>query len=305
MSNLKNKTNLIVICGPTASGKTSLGVSIAQKIGGEIISVDSRQVYRMMDIGTGKDLEEYNTPKGSVPYHLIDIVDPNEIFTLYKFQIAFYKAFNEISKRNVTPVAVGGTGLYLEAVLKHYSIPNVPENRELRKKLDEKEKTFLAVFLSKIDPQRFNMTDCNSKRRIIRAIEVSLAMKKDEPTPELINSPKFNPLVFCINLPRELVKKRIEERLYKRIEQGLIAEVERLLKLNIPDERFALFGMEYHYVGKYLKGEMPYQHMINSLKHAIFRLQKRQMTYFRGMEHRGIPIKWIDNNSPSSIIPFL
>ncbi|MCP4133211.1 MAG: tRNA (adenosine(37)-N6)-dimethylallyltransferase MiaA [bacterium] len=286
----KLSTNkLIVLCGPTASGKTSLGVSIAERFGGEILSIDSRQVYKGMDIGTGKDLIEYK----NIPYHLIDIADPSESYTLYHFIDDFYAAYRKIEARKNLPVAVGGTGLYLEAVLKQYRIPNVPENRELRKELKQEEKEVLKNRLNELNSRLYSETDLSSKMRIIRSIEIALYSKDHEVIFAGENPPQIIPLLFATAWPRKELVERIDLRLNDRIKEGMIEEVEELLKKGVAPEKLILFGMEYKYITEYITNKINYTTMIRSLSTAIHRLAKRQMTWFRGMERRGFTIHWI------------
>lgn len=288
------KKDLIVVCGPTASGKTALGVQIALNLNGEIISADSRQVYKGMDIGTGKDLFEYKTSQGDVPFHLIDISYPMDIYTLYHYIKDFFAAFHQIQNRNRVPVLVGGTGLYIEAVLKGYNIPNIPENTQLRAELIDEEKNVLAKKLLELSPGIYEKTDLSSKKRIIRGIEVALSADKIsfEST-----SSRIDPLVLCTRWDRDKLKKRIEIRLKERLKQGMVEEVKNLLSSGIPAERFALFGMEYKHAARYINGEVNYATMVNDLLHSIYQLSKRQQTWFRGMEKRGIKIFWIDESN--------
>lgn len=286
------KKDLIVVCGPTASGKTALGVQIALKSGGEIISADSRQVYRGMDIGTGKDLKEYITESGSVPYHLIDIADPSQIYTLFQYRKDFFKAYSQIIASNHLPVMVGGTGLYIEAVIKDYAIPEIPENPELRCRLMVEEKSVLEQKLFSLNRLLYEKTDRSSKKRIIRAIEIALSGQKDEPKMQFSHS--LDPLVLCTRWDRAKLRDRIDRRLQERLKQGMVEEVRRLLQSGIPKERFSLFGMEYKHVASFIGGEVTYEVMIDQLRHSIHQLAKRQETWFRGMERRGIAVNWID-----------
>ncbi|MDG5813529.1 tRNA (adenosine(37)-N6)-dimethylallyltransferase MiaA [Chitinispirillales bacterium ANBcel5] len=286
--------NCVVVCGPTASGKTRLGVQIAILLDGEIISVDSRQVYKGMDIGTGKDLDEYQTERGSIPYHLIDIAHPSQIYTLYDYQRDFYHCFNQITKRKKSAIAVGGTGLYLEAVLKHYTIPPVPENPELRKHLMLQDKEQLIEQLKKENSTLFNDTDLSSKKRIVRALEVARASLGEK---QKLSKPSIAPLILYVTWEREKLKERIELRLKSRLESGMIEEVSRLIENGITQERLELFGMEYRYIARYLLGECDYQQMYIDLRQSIFRLAKRQNTWFRGMERRGFSIKRIEEGN--------
>lgn len=289
---LNYKKNLIVVCGPTASGKTTLGVQIALQVKGEIISADSRQVYRAMDIGTGKDLKEYQTSKGLVPYHLIDVADPADIYTLYHYQNDFFKVFNQIVSRKQMPVVVGGTGLYIEAVLKNYQIPAIPENTPLRAELMTQQKDDLEKKLLQLNKLLYEKTDLSSKKRIIRALEV--AMSGQSFTSEQHQNPKITPLVLCTRWERAKLRQRIDTRLEARLKEGMIDEVRKLLHFGIPRERFALFGMEYKHIALFIDGEVDYGTMVSRLRQNIHQLAKRQETWFRGMERRGIEINWVE-----------
>jgi len=286
--NNQKKFNLIVILGPTASGKTGLAVKLAGEIGSEIISADSRQVYRGMDIGTGKELEEY----GPVPYHLIDIIDPSEEFSLFDYQQAFYKVFGDLRKRNIIPVMAGGTGLYLDAVIRGYDMLRVPENRELRKELEPLSEEELALRLKKLNPALHNTTDLKIKERIMRAIEIAL-YEEDEAHESPVH-PQINPLVTGVLWQREVLRERITKRLKARLDEGLVEEVKNLHDSGISWERLDLFGLEYRYVAQHLKGEINRNDMFQKLNSAIHKFAKRQETWFRRMEKKGIHIEWIE-----------
>jgi tRNA dimethylallyltransferase len=290
--------NCVVVCGPTASGKTALGVALALEFGGEILSADSRQVYRGMDIGTGKDLDEYDTPRGAVPYHLIDIRAPGEIYTLHHYQRDFYAAFRDIRARARLPVVVGGTGLYLEAVLRHYRIPNVPEDPELREGLMRADFGELLRRLRELDPGLYRSTDRSSKKRVVRALEIALYARGHEIEWSEENPPPIKPLVLAVRWPRHELRTRIDRRLEERLARGMIEEVERILQSGIRRDRFDLFGMEYRHVAAYLDGTVSRQEMVQNLRRAIHQLAKRQETWFRGMERRGIRLHWIDRADP-------
>jgi tRNA dimethylallyltransferase len=315
--------NCLFIGGPTASGKTTLGVALAVRYNGEVVSCDSRQVYRGMDIGTGKDLAEYHTRAGAVPCHLIDIVDPGEIYTVYRYQRDFYTVFQEIVSRQRLPVVIGGTGLYLEAVLRGYRISAVPENPMLRAWLMQRDKESLERELAALDPERFATTDLSSRKRIVRSIEVAMAKAasqggRREPAPEY---PAIDPLVLVVRWERGALRERIRLRLEQRLEQGMVDEVKRLLDSGIPQARFDMFGLEYKYIARYVKGEVGFDTMKQELYAAICRFAKRQETWFRGMERRGVALQWVDEgdfeeavkvvehydlaaqNSPARILP--
>ncbi|HEX3020696.1 MAG TPA: tRNA (adenosine(37)-N6)-dimethylallyltransferase MiaA [Chitinispirillaceae bacterium] len=290
---MKCKKDLIVVCGPTASGKTSLGVQIALRLNGEIISADSRQVYRGMDIGTGKDLKEYVTSEGKVPFHLIDVSDPAQIYTLFHYKNDFFKAFDQIVSRKKMPVVVGGTGLYIEAVLKDYAIPAIPENAQLRADLSKQQKSDLEKKLFELDRHLYQKTDLSSKKRVIRAIEVAMSDQCREIEP--YQSRKIDPLVLCTRWQRTKLRERIDARLETRFKEGMIEEVRKLLHSEIPRERFALFGMEYKHVARFIDNEINYESMVEQLRQSIHQLAKRQETWFRGMEKRGIEVNWVED----------
>lgn len=299
------KKDLIVICGPTASGKTRLGVYLASHYNGEIISADSRQVYRGMDIGTGKDLNEYFINEKKIPCHLIDIANPQSVYTLFDYQKDFYKVYREIKLRNRVPFLVGGSGLYIEAVLKNYQIPAIPENEELREKLSGLEKEELKRELEKIDPDLYSRTDLSSKKRIIRALEIACYRRENPEKDEIRPVEKINPLVICTRWDRERLRKRIDLRLELRLQEGMIDEVRRILGSGISQKRYSLFGMEYGYLARYIEGEVSYTQAVEQLKHSIHQLAKRQETWFRGMERRGIEVHWIngaDQEEASEIV---
>lgn len=281
--------NLLVILGPTASGKTKLGVKIAQALNGEVISADSRQVYRGMDIGTGKDLKEY----GSVPYHLIDIVDPGYEFSVFEFQRLFFKTFIEIQRRGRLPILVGGTGLYIDSVLRAYQMVEVPVNPALRQELSSLTNEQLAERLKRLNPKLHNTTDLLDRERLVRAIEISeLGQNKSE-----LSLPEIHPLVFGLRWPREIIRKRIDLRLDERLQQGMVEEVARLQQRGISLEKLESYGLEYRFLAKYLKGELTFDEMKEKLRHAIHQFAKRQMTWFRRMERMGIQIHWVDGDA--------
>lgn len=267
-------------------------MQIALHLNGEIISADSRQVYRRMDIGTGKDLKEYQTPKGFVPYHLIDVADPVEIYTLFHYQNEFFKTFDQIVSRKHIPVVVGGTGLYIEAALKNYQIPAIAENISLRTELMKQQKSELEKRLFQLNKPLYQKTDLSSKKRIVRALEV--AMSGHSLTSEQHQRSDLTPLVLCTRWERAKLRQRIDERLEARLNEGMIDEVRKLLHSGIPRERFALFGMEYKHIALFIDGEVDYETMVSRLRQNIHQLAKRQETWFRGMERRGIEVNWVD-----------
>jgi tRNA dimethylallyltransferase len=281
------KYNLLVILGPTASGKTRVGVEIARTLDGEIISADSRQVYRGMDIGTGKDLKEY----GPVPYHLIDILDPGVEFSVFEFQRRFSEAFFNIHGRGKLPILVGGTGLYLDAILRRYRMVKVPANPGLRKGLAQLPIEDLTARLKAVNPRLHNTTDLLDRERVIRAIEI--AEFKGGPRSAL-PGPELEAAVFGIRWPREVLHQRIVRRLRERIEQGMVEEVKKLHQSGVSLERLDSFGLEYRYAAMYLKGQINKNDMFLKLNSAIRQFAKRQETWFRRMERQGVRIRWVE-----------
>jgi len=294
--------NCIVICGPTASGKTRLGVLIARRCNGEIISCDSRQVYRGMDIGTGKDLAEY----GNVPYHLIDIVAPAEIYTVHRYQADFSRIFAEITDRHKMPVVVGGSGLYLEAVLREYALPEVPEHAAFRTEQMQRDRESLTRELAARAPVLYKTTDLKSRKRIVRSLEIARfadpAGRQERMTQ---TAPALAPMVLGIAIERSLLRERIAARLTERLDAGMVDEVKRLIDAGISRERLAMFGMEFKHIARYLFGEIDYDTMVLELCRDICRLAKRQETWFRGMERRGVRIHWIKEGNFDEAITVL
>lgn len=293
--------NLIVILGPTASGKTRLGARVAKEIGSEVISADSRQVYRGMDIGTGKDLDDYRVDGVSVPFHLIDIADPAAEFSVYDYQQAFYRCFEKLRSRGIVPVLAGGTGMYLESVLLGYDMPPAPVNPRLRADLETKSTAELIAVLRRRKPELHNTTDLNGRERIIRAIEIAAARKRSGPAVR----PGINACVLGIEVDRGILRKRISERLRARIESGLIEEVEALRRNGLTWERLDSFGLEYRYVSRFLRGEVDRNELVSILEVRIGQFAKRQLTWFRRMERRGIRINWIGPEDESEIYSLL
>lgn len=280
--------NLLVILGPTASGKTRLGVQTARELDGEIVSADSRQVYRGMDLGTGKDLAEY----GEIPYHLIDIVDPGYEFSVFEFQRRFYEAFADIRQRGKLPLLVGGTGMYLDAVLKGYRMVEVAENPVLRRELAGLELTELADRLQATRPDLHNSTDLLDRTRLVRAVEI--AEGEAGAGADLPPLPQLRPLVFGVRWERGVLRKRITARLRERLEQGLVEEVERLHRSGVPWETLEFYGLEYRFVARHLRGALNRNDMSQKLASAIHQFAKRQDTWFRRMERQGTAIRWVD-----------
>ena len=295
---------MITILGPTASGKTPLAAALAQRIDGEIISADSRQVYRRMDIGTGKDLADYTcVVDGSpvnIPYHLIDICEPGTKYNLFQYQQDFFDAYNNIIGRGKTPILCGGTGLYIEAVLKGYQLSPVPQNPELRARLEGKSLEELTEMLRDLKQQNgsvmHNTTDVDSCQRAIRAIEIE-TYNQEHPMP-LRELPPIDSLIIGVNIDRDLRREKITRRLKARLEEGMVDEVRGLLAEGIPAEDLIYYGLEYKYLTEYVMGKLTYDEMFRQLEIAIHQFAKRQMTWFRGMERRGFTIHWIDATLP-------
>jgi len=282
---------LIVILGPTAVGKTKFAVQLAHKFGGEIISADSRQVYKLMDIGTGKDLNEYTINDAKIPYHIINVVNPNDEYDLFSFQTDFSKTIDKISQNKSVPFLTGGTGLYIHSILKNYKLSEVDFNLPRAKFLESIDINELNVILSKLKPIQHNVTDSNDKQRIIKAILIAENNSKSD-LPDF----NFETLVIGINENREIVKKRITERLKLRLQNGMIEEVEKLISNGITFEKLDFFGLEYKFIGKFLSGELNYNDMFQKLNSAIHQFSKRQMTWFRKMEKEGVFINWMNFN---------
>lgn len=292
MQERKEKYDILAVVGPTACGKTSLAVDLALSIdGAEIISADSRQVYRGMDIGTGKDLAEYTRNGITVPSHLLDIVDAGEKYNLFEFQHDFLKAYEDIKARGAFPVMCGGSGLYVESVLRGYRLLPVPENPELRARLEEKSLEELTAILAGYKSLH-NNTDTDSKKRAIRAIEIE-EYYLNCPVEER-SFPQINALVVGVSVDREVRRERISRRLRERLKEGMVEEVRALLDSGLDPEQLIYYGLEYKYLTLYLTGAMGYDDMVRGLEIAIHQFAKRQMTWFRGMEKRGVDIKWVD-----------
>lgn len=287
--------NLITILGPTASGKTPLAASLAVRMGSEIISADSRQVYRRMDLGTGKDLVDYTVGEVTIPYHLIDICEPGYKYNVFEYQRDFLQAYEQIAAKGKTPILCGGTGMYLESVLRGYRLIPVPENKELRSSLENKSLEELTEMLGRYKTLH-NTTDVDTVKRAIRAIEIEeyyLQVDVQERAFPLLTS-----LVIGVDIDRELRREKISRRLHQRLDEGMVDEVRQLLDSGIPAEDLIYYGLEYKYLTQYVIGEMEYDEMVRQLEIAIHQFAKRQMTWFRGMERRGIPIHWIDATRP-------
>jgi tRNA dimethylallyltransferase len=290
------KYNLITILGPTATGKTGLAAQLASRLNGEVISADSRQIYRGMDLGTGKDYADYFVNGVEIPSHLVDIEDAGVHYNVFRFQTDFIQAFEEIRSRNKFPVLCGGSGLYLEAVLKNYRLIEVPPNKELRKELEGKTLTELTEILKNLKPKLHNHTDVETDRRAIRAIEIE---KYYAENPQFDSSfPEINSLNIGIDFDRDLRRQRITTRLKQRLEEGMLDEVQKLLDSGLTPEQLIYYGLEYKYLTLHLTGELSYNEMFRQLEIAIHQFAKRQMTWFRGMEKRGTKIHWINGHLP-------
>lgn len=291
--NTNSNYNLITILGATATGKTTVAVALADKIVGEVISADSRQVYRGMDIGTGKDIEEYCFDGKNIPYHIIDIIDAGDKYNVYQYQTDFLKAYNSIKNRGLNAILCGGTGMYIDAVTKGYRLIEVPDNIELRDELKNKELPELEQILTEYK-QLHNKSDITDVKRAVRAIEIAEYYKKN---PDINTSyPKINTLFVGIDVDRDIRRTRITERLKARLNEGMLAEVETLITNGVKPEDLMYYGLEYKFITQYIIGELQYSQMVNSLQTAIHQFAKRQMTWFRRMERNGTNINWIDGN---------
>lgn len=289
------KYDLLVITGPTASGKTSLAVHIASRLGGEIVSADSRQVYKGMDIGTGKDYKDYYVDGQAFPCHLIDIAEPGYKYNVFEYQRDFIKVYDDLKKRNVYPVVCGGSGMYADSIIRGYRMLEVPPDSGLRVELEKKSMAELTEILSSYK-NLHNTTDLDTKKRIIRAIEIEHFTKtKSENDSDF---PVLNSLVIGIINDRETRRKRITDRLHRRLESGMVEEVRNLLDKGISKETLIFYGLEYKYITHFLSGEINYDKMVKDLETAIHRFAKRQMTWFRSMERRGVKIHWIEGELP-------
>lgn len=289
------KNEQITVLGPTASGKTAFAARLAYALDGEIISADSRQIYRLMDIGTGKDLSEYTVEGVSIPYHLIDIRKPGDKYTLFDYQHDYHKAYQTVAQHNKTPILCGGTGLYIESVLKGYHLPDVPANPTLRAALEEKSLQELTALLQSYRPLH-NSTDTDSKKRAIRAIEIEVFKAN-----EVAGNTSFPPIdstILGLDIDRQLRREKITSRLKARLQEGMIDEIRGILNSGVSAEDLIYYGLEYKFVTLHVTGELSYEEMFRQLEIAIHQFAKRQMTWFRGMERRGFTIHWIDAALP-------
>ncbi|MEY8589405.1 tRNA (adenosine(37)-N6)-dimethylallyltransferase MiaA [Phocaeicola sartorii] len=285
------KYDLITILGPTASGKTPLAAALAYQLDTEIISGDSRQIYRRMDLGTGKDLEDYTVNGRQIPYHLIDIVEPGYKYNVFEYQRDFLNAYSQVRLKEKLPILCGGTGMYIESVLKGYRLLPVPENPELRDSLAGKSLEDLTRLLSTYK-KLHNSTDVDTVKRAIRAIEIEEYYKQQ--SPEYREFPQINSLIVGVDIERELRREKISRRLKQRLDEGMVDEVKALLGSGIPSEDLIYYGLEYKYLTLYVLGELSFDEMFHQLEIAIHQFAKRQMTWFRGMERRGFTIYWLD-----------
>ena len=290
------KYDLITILGPTASGKTPLAAALADKLQTEIISADSRQVYRRMDLGTGKDLADYAVNGHAIPFHLIDIVEPGTKYNVFEYQRDFLKAYQEVAEKGKLPILCGGTGMYLESVLKGYRLLPVPENPALRASLEGKSLEELTALLASYK-KLHNSTDVDTPKRAIRAIEIE-EYYKQQPV-EHREFPQLNSLIIGVDIDRELRREKITRRLKQRLEEGMIDEVRNLLAEGIASEDLIYYGLEYKYLTLHATGQLTFEEMFLQLETAIHQFAKRQMTWFRGMERRGFTIQWLDATLPT------
>lgn len=291
---------MVTILGPTASGKTAIAARLAYEIGGEVISADSRQVYRGMDIGTGKDLADYSVNGLPIPYHLIDIADAGTKYNLFQYQQDFHIVYNDIRERGVVPILCGGSGLYIEAVIKGYALSPVPQNHALRSMLKSKSLPELTDILVKLKIKAgvtmHNTTDVDSCQRAIRAIEIETYNL--EHATELRKMPPVDSVIVGVGVNRDVRRKKISDRLSQRLQDGMVDEVRGLLEKGISPSDLIYYGLEYKYVTEYVIGNISYEEMYRQLEIAIHQFAKRQMTWYRGMERRGLTIHWIDGQQP-------
>lgn len=290
-----SKYDLLVVTGPTASGKTSLAAALALKLNGEVISADSRQIYRQMNLGTGKDYSDYLVEGRHILYHLVDIADPGYKYSVFEYQQDFIKVLDDLRSRNVFPVVCGGSGMYIDSVVSGYKMIGVTPDPEFRASLERKSLAELAVILSSFK-KLHNKTDIDTKKRAIRAIEIERFIGTGKQN--LKDFPVIKPLIAGVLFSREKRRERISERLKRRFEEGMEEEVRQLLMQGVDPETLIYYGLEYKYITLYITGRISYDEMYCSLETAIHQFGKRQMTWFRGMERKGIPIHWIDGEMP-------
>ena len=290
-----NNYELITLLGPTASGKTALAAALAARLDTEIISADSRQLYRGMDIGTGKDLADYVVDGKSIPYHLIDICDPGYKYNVFEYQHDFFRVFTSLRERGLLPILCGGTGLYIEAVLKGYKLLDVPPNPALRERLSGKSLAELEMLLASYKVLH-NKTDVDSVQRAIRAIEIEEFYRTQ--APDVREYAPLHSLIVGVNIDRELRREKISKRLRARLDEGMVDEVRRILSNGVAPEDLIYYGLEYKFLTLYVIGRLTYEEMVSQLEIAIHQFAKRQMTWFRGMERRGCTIHWLDATLP-------
>lgn len=286
-----NNYELITIIGPTASGKTAFAAALAARLDTEIISGDSRQVYRSMDIGTGKDLADYVVDGKQIPYHLIDICNPGDKYNVFEYQHDFHKAFEEIRKKGKLPILCGGTGMYIESVLRGFKLLDVPQNPALRESLKGKSLAELEQILASYKVLH-NKTDVDSAQRAIRAIEIEEFYKTE--APDKREYAPINSLIIGVDIDRELRREKISRRLRARLDEGMVDEVRAILATGVKPEDLIYYGLEYKFLTLYIIGQLTYDEMISQLEIAIHQFAKRQITWFRGMERRGLHIHWLD-----------
>jgi len=292
MQKIIENYNLITVLGPTAGGKTSFATSLAADLNAEIISADSRQVYKGMDIGTGKDVAEYSLDGKKIPYHLIDILEAGEKYNVFLFQKDFFKAFDKVKSKGKTAIMCGGTGMYLEAVLNNYELVEVPENTELRDSLKNKSIEELKIILTSLKNVH-NTTEFDTAKRAIRAIEIETYYQNNPK--KITEYPQINSYVIGIKHEREVQRRRITERLHQRLQEGMIDEVRNLIKKGVSTDTLIYYGLEYKFITLFLLGELSYDEMVEKLNIAIHQFSKRQMTWFRRMEKKGTKINWFSN----------
>lgn len=291
-----NNYELITIIGPTASGKTAFAAALAARLDTEIISGDSRQVYRSMDIGTGKDLADYMVDGKQIPYHLIDICNPGDKYNVFEYQHDFHKAFEEIQKKGKLPILCGGTGMYIESVLRGFKLLDVPQNPALRESLKGKSLAELEQILASYKILH-NKTDVDSAQRAIRAIEIEEFYKTE--APDKREYAPINSLIIGVDIDRDLRRKKISKRLRARLDEGMVDEVRAILATGVKPEDLIYYGLEYKFLTLYIIGQLTYDEMVSQLEIAIHQFAKRQMTWFRGMERRGLHIHWLDATLPT------
>ena len=292
-----NSYDLVLVTGPTASGKTALAVNLAHSLNGEIISADSRQVYRGMNLGTGKDYDDYYLDGVKIPYHLIDIADPGYKYNVFEYQRDFFRVYRSLKERAVFPVVCGGSGMYADSIITGYKMMEVPPDSGLRSRLEKKTMEELIGILSAMK-NLHNSTDIDTKKRVIRAIEIEHFNTNQKAQKSRI--PKINSLVIGVMLEREKRRESISRRLHQRLKAGMIEEVQKLIDSGVNQEILIYYGLEYKYITLYLSGKLTYEKMVSDLEIAIHQFAKRQMTWFRGMEKKGTQIHWLDGELPMS-----